>query len=71
MKGPQPTSKTAVSRIAYADGWDPDRDESEYANLLRYISTYRDRRYSAAVKLGEDDDRRYMSKIMDQFRWRR
>jgi len=35
-------------RISFADGWDPDKDEGEYANLIRYISTYRDRRFSKA-----------------------
>jgi H+-transporting ATPase len=35
-------------RISFADGWDPEKDEGEYANLIRYISTYRDRRFSKA-----------------------
>lgn len=35
-------------RISFADGWDPNKDEGEYANLIRYISTYRDRRFSKA-----------------------
>ena len=35
-------------RISFADGWDPDKDDGEYANLIRYISTYRDRRFSRA-----------------------
>lgn len=45
-------------RISFADGWDPDKDEGEYANLLRYISTYRDRRFSKAPSQvsGEDVD---------------
>jgi hypothetical protein len=36
-------------RISFADGWDPDKDEGEYANLIRYISTYRDRRVSDPI----------------------
>jgi H+-transporting ATPase len=35
-------------RISFAGGWDPDRTEGEYADLIRYISTYRDRRFSKA-----------------------
>lgn len=35
-------------RISFADAWDPEKDEGEYANLIRYISTYRDRRFSKA-----------------------
>jgi H+-transporting ATPase len=43
-------------RISFADGWDPDKDEGEYANLLRYISTYRDRRFSKAPSQASADD---------------
>lgn len=43
-------------RISFADGWDPDKDEGEYANLLRYISTYRDRRFSKAPSQVSDKD---------------
>lgn len=43
-------------RISFADGWDPDKDEGEYANLLRYISTYRDRRFSKAPSQASGDD---------------
>ncbi len=45
-------------RISFADGWDPEKDEGEYANLIRYISTYRDRRFSKAPSQasGEGDD---------------
>lgn len=45
-------------RISFADGWDPDKDDGEYANLIRYISTYRDRRFSKAPSLasGEGED---------------
>lgn len=43
-------------RISFADGWDPDKDEGEYANLLRYISTYRDRRFSKAPSQVSGDD---------------
>lgn len=35
-------------RISFAGGWDPSRTEGEYADLIRYISTYRDRRFSKA-----------------------
>jgi H+-transporting ATPase len=35
-------------RISFAGGWDPERSEGEYADLIRYISTYRDRRFSKA-----------------------
>lgn len=43
-------------RISFADGWDPDKDEGEYANLLRYISTYRDRRFSKAPSQASGED---------------
>ena len=43
-------------RISFADGWDPDKDEGEYANLIRYISTYRDRRFSKAPSQVSADD---------------
>lgn len=43
-------------RISFADAWDPDKDEGEYANLLRYISTYRDRRFSKAPSQASGDD---------------
>ncbi len=43
-------------RISFADGWDPDKDEGEYANLIRYISTYRDRRFSKAPSQVSGDD---------------
>jgi len=45
-------------RISFADGWDPEKDEGEYANLIRYISTYRDRRFSRAPSQasGEGED---------------
>lgn len=43
-------------RISFADGWDPDKDEGEYANLIRYISTYRDRRFSKAPSQASDQD---------------
>jgi len=43
-------------RISFADGWDPDKDEGEYANLLRYISTYRDRRFSKAPSQVSGED---------------
>ena len=44
--------------IKFADGWDPEKDEGEYANLIRYISTYRDRRFSKAPSQasGEGED---------------
>ena len=42
-------------RISFADGWDPDKDEGEYANLIRYISTYRDRRFSKAPSQASGD----------------
>jgi magnesium-transporting ATPase (P-type) len=44
-------------RISFADGWDPDKDEGEYANLIRYISTYRDRRFSKAPSQASGDDK--------------
>lgn len=47
---------TKRERISFADGWDPDKDEGEYANLLRYISTYRDRRFSKAPSQASGDD---------------
>jgi H+-transporting ATPase len=43
-------------RISFADGWDPDKDEGEYANLIRYISTYRDRRFSKAPSQVSEGD---------------
>ena len=43
-------------RISFADGWDPEKDEGEYANLIRYISTYRDRRFSKAPSQVSGDD---------------
>jgi H+-transporting ATPase len=43
-------------RISFADGWDPEKDEGEYANLIRYISTYRDRRFSKAPSQASGDD---------------
>ena len=43
-------------RISFADAWDPDKDEGEYANLLRYISTYRDRRFSKAPSQASGED---------------
>jgi H+-transporting ATPase len=43
-------------RISFADGWDPDKDEGEYANLIRYISTYRDRRFSKAPSQASEQD---------------
>ena len=43
-------------RISFADGWDPNKDEGEYANLIRYISTYRDRRFSKAPSQASGDD---------------
>src|SRR3954462_14598685 len=42
-------------RISFADGWDPDKDDGEYANLIRYISTYRDRRFSKAPSLASGE----------------
>lgn len=44
-------------RISFADGWDPDKDEGEYANLIRYISTYRDRRFSKAPSQASGDEK--------------
>src|SRR5436853_7030688 len=43
-------------RISFADGWDPEKDEGEYANLIRFISTYRDRRFSKAPSLVSGDE---------------
>ena len=43
-------------RISFADGWDPEKDEGEYANLIRFISTYRDRRFSKAPSQVSGDD---------------
>jgi H+-transporting ATPase len=43
-------------RISFADGWDPDKDEGEYANLIRFISTYRDRRFSKAPSQVSGED---------------
>jgi H+-transporting ATPase len=43
-------------RISFADGWDPDKDEGEYANLIRFISTYRDRRFSKAPSQVSKED---------------
>jgi H+-transporting ATPase len=43
-------------RISFADGWDPEKDEGEYANLIRFISTYRDRRFSKAPSQASVDD---------------
>jgi len=43
-------------RISFADGWDPDKDDGEYANLIRYISTYRDRRFSKAPSQASGED---------------
>lgn len=47
-------------RISFAGGWnpeDPDKTEEEYAKLVRYISTYRDRRFSKAPSVsGADED---------------
>ena len=43
-------------RISFADGWDPEKDEGEYANLIRFISTYRDRRFSKAPSQASGDD---------------
>lgn len=36
-------------------GWDPNKDEGEYANLIRYISTYRDSRFSKAQSQVSED----------------
>jgi H+-transporting ATPase len=47
---------TKRERISFADGWDPEKDEGEYANLLRYISTYRDRRFSKAPSQASGDE---------------
>ena len=49
-------------RISFADGWDPEKDEGEYANLIRYISTYRDRRFSKAPSQASGDDNADASK---------
>ena len=43
-------------RISFADGWDPDKDDGEYANLIRYISTYRDRRFSKTPSLASGEE---------------
>lgn len=43
-------------RISFAGGWDPDRVEGEYADLIRYISTYRDRRFSKAPSVSGADE---------------
>lgn len=43
-------------RISFADGWDPDKDDGEYANLIRYISTYRDRRFSKAPSQASEQE---------------
>ena len=43
-------------RISFAGGWDPDRTEGEYADLVRYISTYRDRRFSKAPSVSGADE---------------
>lgn len=53
-------------RISFADGWDPDKDEGEYANLLRYISTYRDRRFSKAPSQVSGEDAADASKPKKQ-----
>lgn len=37
--------------------WDPEKDEGEYGNLIRYISTYRDRRFSKAPSQASEQDR--------------
>ena len=47
---------TKRERISFADGWDPDKDDGEYANLIRYISTYRDRRFSKAPSQASEQD---------------
>lgn len=58
-------------RISFADGWDPEKDEGEYANLIRYISTYRDRRFSKAPSQasGEDADATKKAKRPFYKRW--
>jgi H+-transporting ATPase len=58
-------------RISFADGWDPEKDEGEYANLIRYISTYRDRRFSKAPSQasGEDVDATKKAKRPFYKRW--
>lgn len=43
-------------RISFAGGWDPNRTEGEYADLVRYISTYRDRRFSKAPSVSGADE---------------
>lgn len=43
-------------RISFAGGWDPQRTEGEYADLIRYISTYRDRRFSKAPSVSNADE---------------
>lgn len=53
-------------RISFADGWDPDKDEGEYANLIRYISTYRDRRFSKAPSQASEQDAHDASKEKKQ-----
>lgn len=47
---------TKRERISFADGWDPDKDDGEYANLIRYISTYKDRRFSKAPSQASLED---------------
>jgi H+-transporting ATPase len=43
-------------RISFAGGWDPNKNEGEYADLIRYISTYRDRRFSKAPSVSGADE---------------
>ncbi|KAK5400967.1 hypothetical protein LTR06_011089 [Exophiala xenobiotica] len=37
------------------NGWDPNKDDGEYANLIRYISTYRDSRFSKVQSQVSED----------------
>ena len=48
----------AQEKVQWADGFAPDEHGGEYENLVKYISTYRDRRFSRAPSSagGKEDD---------------
>lgn len=45
-----------VAEKSRDQAWDPEKDEGEYGNLIRYISTYRDRRFSKAPSQVSEQD---------------
>jgi hypothetical protein len=67
---PRPT-RLGPREMISSVGWDAEELELEYANLIRYISTDHDRRYSSKVKFFQDDDHRYGYKSAVPSRLRR